>query len=46
MADKPVLRFRPDGHFRVLMMSDFHGKPDFFEGGDRYYIRDRNQNTI
>ena len=29
MADKPVLRFRPDGHFRVLMMSDFHGKPDF-----------------
>ena len=26
---KPVLRFRPDGHFRILMISDFHGKPDF-----------------
>ena len=29
METKPILRFRPDGHFRVLMMSDFHGKPDF-----------------
>jgi len=26
---KPVLRFRPDGSFRVLMISDFHGKPDY-----------------
>ncbi len=27
--EKPVLRFRKDGRFRILMMSDFHGKPDF-----------------
>ena len=27
--EKPVLRFHPDGHFRILMISDFHGKPDF-----------------
>ena len=26
---KPILRFNEDGHFRILMMSDFHGKPDF-----------------
>ena len=26
---KPLLRFRPDGSFRVLMISDFHGKPDY-----------------
>ncbi|MBR3997770.1 MAG: metallophosphoesterase, partial [Clostridia bacterium] len=26
---KPVLRFGKDGRFRILMMSDFHGKPDF-----------------
>ena len=25
----PTLRFRPDGHFRILMLSDFHGKPDY-----------------
>ena len=23
--DKPVLQFHPDGHFRILMISDFHG---------------------
>ncbi len=27
--EKPLLKFRPDGHFRILMISDFHGKPDF-----------------
>jgi hypothetical protein len=26
---KPVLRFGPDGSFRILMISDFHGKPDY-----------------
>lgn len=26
---KPVLRFRGDGGFRILMISDFHGKPDY-----------------
>ena len=26
---KPVLRFNKDGHFRILSISDFHGKPDF-----------------
>ncbi len=26
---KPVLRFREDGGFRILMISDFHGKPDY-----------------
>jgi predicted MPP superfamily phosphohydrolase len=29
IIEKPVLRFHPDGHFRILMISDFHGKPDF-----------------
>lgn len=30
MADvKPKLKFHGDGSFRILMISDFHGKPDF-----------------
>lgn len=28
-SQKPVLRFHEDGHFRILMVSDMHGKPDF-----------------
>ena len=26
---KPELKFNSDGHFRILMMSDFHGKPEY-----------------